>query len=205
MADEKIETTTETVEDNGGEKEVTTTETEEKVEDKGGEKTTTAEEEKDDDFFFEEEKEDKDKNKDDKDNEEDEVSPEDEKLVRKLVEKELAPFKSNIESQKREAELQAFIGTPQGKVFEPYAAKIRELANKPQLKGLKISAIAAIAGAKDLMRLGAEQAEKAKQEAAASATGGNSQRKTEGDGEKSAWDMTKEEFEATKLKVMQSQ
>ena len=159
--------------------------------------------EDDDDIFIKDESEtepDK-KEKDDKDDDED-IDDSDKKIIASEVDKRMAPLVQTIESQKREAELQSFLSTEEGKVFQPFADKIRQYQKHPSLKGLKLSAIAYAAAGKNLLKIGADMAVKAKAEADNGNISGNSTKPADNGAIVDVTKMTRAEFEAHKNSIL---
>jgi hypothetical protein len=126
----------------------------------------------------------------------DEENDEDRKIIDDRINKKLAPYQQEMERQRREGELSAFLNSEDGKMFKDYEGRIRKVMLDPRAKSLKVDAIASIVAAKDLLKMGAKMGKEADIEADATRSGGGNQRPTEA---KSfdAWSMPKESFNDT--------
>lgn len=113
--------------------------------------------------------------------EDDEVSPDDEKVVEKVIEKKYGDYFREMDEEKEAAEINGFIA--QNPEFKPYETKIRKFASHPSRRHIPISSIAYEVAGPDLMRLGAERAKKADEKAKeASLKAGGSEKGEEGSG-----------------------
>ena len=110
-----------------------------------------------------------------------EVSPDDEKVVEKVIEKKYGDYFREMDEEKEAAEINGFIA--QNPEFKPYETKIRKFASHPSRRHIPINAIAYEVAGPDLMRLGAERAKKADEKAKeASLKAGGSEKGDEGSG-----------------------
>jgi len=133
------------------------------------------------------------------DDEEDEDENPDSQSVQEIVRKELAPVLEKQREAEDKAEVEGFIAdNPQ---FKPYKDKMLKYCSHPAYEQVPIQHIANIAAGKDLVKLGASEAAKADQEAKQGQMGGGSARGKTGE-QKSVWDMSKEEFEKEKQRVL---
>lgn len=131
---------------------------------------------------------------------EDDISPEDEKLVDKVVDKKYGKHFAAIELQQLNTEIKDFLNNDSlGKHFKDFEDKIRKYAQHPSRAHLPIRSIAFEVAGDKLLKIGAEMAKAAAEEADQSKTGGGTARKPEGkiDYEK----MGPKEFEELKEKV----
>jgi len=95
----------------------------------------------------------------------------------KIFKKSVDEVKGTLETFKREQRVNEFINDPANSDYKQYATKIRELALKPEVKNLTVSAIANMVVPKDYwVKKGAELAKQADQESKESINGGNSTR-----------------------------
>jgi hypothetical protein len=83
--------------------------------------------------------------------------------------------------------------------FKPYIETVRKYSQHDSRKSLPIESIFYEVAGKDLMRIGAQRAKKAGDEAKKTQAGGGSGVSTEQP--KSAWDLTPEEFAAEQDKI----
>lgn len=94
-----------------------------------------------------------------------------------VIKKGMSEVKGTLEAFKREQKVSEFLNDPNNADYKQYATKIKELALKPEAKGLTINAIANMVVPKDYwIKKGAEIAQQATQESASSLSGGNSAR-----------------------------
>lgn len=121
----------------------------------------------------------------------------DSKLDRALDER-LEPLKKESIEKEVDTEIASIVAAEPK--FKPYADKVRKWALHESRANVPIQSIFYEVAGKDLMKLGAEKAKEADEEAKKSAgTGGGS---TGADGSpKSVWDMTPEEFQAEQLRI----
>lgn len=107
----------------------------------------------------------------------------------------------------RTQELLMFFNDKKNEPFAPYQKEIARVAHDRKYAGLKIErAIALALGPDTLMKIGAKLAEQASTQAAANATGGNSNNTSVNDaGKKNFWDMSKEDFAKHTQTIMQKQ
>ena len=95
----------------------------------------------------------------------------------KIFKDSVNEVKGTLETFKREQRVNEFINNPDNADYKEFAGKIRELALKPEAKGLTVNAIANMVVPKDYwVKKGAELAQQATQESKASFNGGTSSR-----------------------------
>jgi hypothetical protein len=109
-------------------------------------------------------------------------------------------IKASIEGLKREQRISDFLNNPDNADYREFADKIKEVASKPEAKGLTMNAIANMVIPKDYwIKKGAEISAQANQESQESYTGGSSTRKPTGSEDSSGLpdpsSLSKEEFE----------
>lgn len=129
---------------------------------------------------------------------EDNLDPNDAKIIQKQVAKVLKPFISKQMIDEDTQEIDNFVKANAD--FAPYADKVKRYAQHASRKDMPIASIFYEVAGNDLLKLGADRAKKADLEAKHSKAGGGSN-KGGGDGAKSTWDLTPEEFEAQKEAV----
>jgi hypothetical protein len=130
----------------------------------------------------------------------DEVAPEDEALITKVVAKKFAPFLNKSMADDDEKEVSAFIA--ENPDLKPYEAKVKRYMSHPSRRHLPVETIFYEVAGKDLLKLGADRARKADEEAKQTQTGGGTS--TAEAKPKNALQMTKEEFEAEQERVRRS-
>ena len=113
--------------------------------------------------------------------EDDNIDPEEEEKIDKVVQKKYGQQFEEMASQKVKADVQEFFNThPQGKHFKEFEAKILKYAAHPSRAHLPIQTIAFEVAGDKLLRIGAEMAKSADEEAAKSKAGGSPARKSDG-------------------------
>jgi len=118
--------------------------------------------------------------KEDSSKEEDDDSDEGESKV------DVKKVQDSISEVRKEQKISDFLNNPDNSDYKEFSGKIRELAKKPQAKGLTIEAIANMVVPKDYwIKRGAEIAKQAEQESAESRSGGGSAREVSGGGDSS--------------------
>lgn len=133
------------------------------------------------------------------DGDDDEISPEDEALVEKVVEKKYGPALKKISEQEDTSELKDFLA--ENPDFKPYEAKIRRYMAHPSRSQVPVSAIAYEVAGPELLKLGAKRKAAADDKAKKGQAGGGSSREDERGGKKSVKDMTPKEFAEYKEQV----
>ena len=133
--------------------------------------------------------------------EDDDVSPEDEKVVRKIIQREYGEKFAKLDQVEDEGELKSFLA--ENPNFEPYKAKIWKFWQHPSRNHLPISSVAYEVAGPHLMKLGAKKAQQADDKAKQSSSGGGSSRNAGGKIDYSA--MTDAEFQAHVNSVKQKQ
>jgi hypothetical protein len=136
-----------------------------------------------------------------KSDEDDEVAPEDEALITKVVAKQFAPILDKSMAVEDEKEIAEFVSANPD--FKPYEAKAKKYMAHPSRRHLPVETIFYELAGKDLLKLGAERARKADEEAKHTQTGGGSAGGVAK--AKNAFEMTKEEFEAEQERIRRSQ
>ena len=134
--------------------------------------------------------------------EEEEINPDDEQVIKKVVEKRIKPVADILQRVKDEQEVDAFLRV------KPELSKYRDVIIKyvqhPAYANIPVYNIAAMVTAKDLQALGAEKEREAAKKAKDTGGDGGTQRKaTSG---KTDWaKASKEEFEAQKSIILGQQ
>ena len=139
-----------------------------------------------------------DETEDEETGEDDEIAPQDEKLISKVVAEKFSPLIEKHLQAEDAQEVSSFI--KDNPDFAPYEKKVSEFMKHESRRHLPIKSIFYEVAGDDLLKIGAERARQADNEAKQTQTGGGSNRG--GNAPKSAWSMTKEEFEAEQLKVL---
>ena len=139
----------------------------------------------------------------DKDKDEDEIDPDDEKTIGKVVSKKLAPVTEalkQLEELRDQNEVDAFIR--QNPDYEKYRAVALKYMGHPSYKNIPAKNIMAIVAAGGLQKIGAQKEREAARKA--KETQGNGGQVRTPAGGKTDWkNMTKEDFEAEKARVLQ--
>ena len=144
-----------------------------KVEDKGEDQEP--DEEEFDPFAPKEEEEEEDPS-----DAEGEMADDDRKIIDARVRKHTDKLDRKLFEQVRNAEVDQFLASPEGKLLEKYGSKIRELSKHDQLKRLKVEAVAAaVVGTKTIMKLGAQREQMRGKTSAASSAPGSTRRPAE--------------------------
>ena len=122
--------------------------------------------------------------------EDEDVSPEDAKIIEKVVAKKLQPFEEEREAQTIRSEINEFVA--QNPDFKEFVAKAEKWARHPSWKNVPTEQLMYAVAGKQLLTIGAKRREEANRKARETQVGGNS---TQGTGAKKAvWDMTEDEF-----------
>lgn len=108
----------------------------------------------------------------------DDISPEDERVVDKVIQKKYGDRLAKLDQADDKAELQTFLS--ENKDFAPYEKKIWKFMQHPSRSHLPIKTIAFEVAGDDLMKLGAKRAAEADHKAKQTSAGGNSNRGTGG-------------------------
>lgn len=133
------------------------------------------------------------------DDDNDDVAPEDAEIIDKRIAKALKPFADKQVAEADKAEIDDFVA--KNPDFKPYAEKVAKWAQHPSRQGIPIKSIFYEVAGDDLMKIGADRAKKATDEAKKTGAGGGNNRNNNGGGSKPVLEQTKEEFEATQLAV----
>lgn len=138
-------------------------------------------------------------NKSDDEDDDGDIDPEDEKLISKVVAKKFAPiFKQQAEAED-EQEVKQFINDNPD--FAKYEKKVKNFMKHPSRSQMPIKSIFYEVAGDDLMKIGAQRAKKAEDEANRNNAGGGSARGDD-DGAKVDYStMTAEEFEKKREEV----
>lgn len=131
------------------------------------------------------------------DEEDDFVDPDAQKLVQKEIQKALSPFLQKQIEEEDNNEINSFL--QENPDFKPYADKVRKFAQHESRKHLPIKSIFYEVAGPDLLKIGADRAKRAGDEAKESNAGGGS-----GDtstAEKGVWELTPEEFAAKQEEI----
>jgi hypothetical protein len=137
-------------------------------------------------------------NNDEGDEDDDEIAPEDEKLINKVFQKNIAPIVEKTQQIEDDKEINAFLTANPD--FKPFEAKARRYIQHPSRRHLPVKTIFYEVAGDKLLKIGADRKTKADEEAKGTQTGGGSNRAGSG-GEKPIWEMSKDEFEAEKERV----
>jgi hypothetical protein len=129
---------------------------------------------------------------DENDEDDSDIDPDEAEVIDKRIAKVLSPY---VEKQ-REAEDQSLIESFVSKNpdFAPYANKVKTFVKHPSRRDLPIESIFYEVAGPDLLKIGAERAKKATQEARQSQAGGSTG--SPESGAKDAWSMSDDEFTA---------
>ena len=137
---------------------------------------------------------------DDEDSDDDEeVDPEDEKVIKKVLRKNVNPavealIKQNIEAQ-NEKDIHDFLSEEGNDIFKPYTDKVKKLMNHPSRRSVPINELFYAVAGKELLKIGADIEKKAQEKAKSSQTGGGgSARNNNSKSEKNYKEMTNDEF-----------
>lgn len=120
----------------------------------------------------------------------DNLDPSDAKIIEKQVAKVLSPFLAKQMLDEDSQEIGTFV--KDNPDFAPYAARVAKFAQHQSRKDMPIESIFYEVAGKDLLKLGADRAKKAVDEAKESRAGGSTG--PGGSSEKSVWDLTPDEF-----------
>jgi hypothetical protein len=135
--------------------------------------------------------------------EDDDIDPEDERVVSKIVAKHMAPILEEKARNEDVAEIDKFISdNPE---FSKYKKKVAVMSEHPSRASVPIKDLFFAVAGNDLMKIGADRAKKAADNADRGNSGGGSPR---GDGEERGTDysaMSSEEFEKKKEEIRQKQ
>jgi len=128
---------------------------------------------------------------DDEDEIEDEdISPEDAKVIDRVVQKRLEPILAEKEQESLKSEINTFIDANPD--FKPFASKALKWAVHPSWKNVPTEQLMYAVAGKQLLTIGAKRREIADKKISQTKVGGNSSQSTSS---KSVWDMSDEEFE----------
>jgi hypothetical protein len=130
-----------------------------------------------------------------------EIAPEDEALITSVVARKFAPIFEKTLAAEDDKEISAFVKANPD--FAPFEAKARRFISHPSRQHLPVESVFYEVAGKQLLKMGADRGRQADEAAKQTQTGGGSNRG--GGGEKTAWDLSKEEFEAKKEKVRRGQ
>lgn len=108
-------------------------------------------------------------------------SEKDKSEIKQFTDKSVSEVRSSLEELRRETNLNNFLAKPENADFKEFEGKIREVAKRPEAKGLTPAALANLVVPKDYwLKKGAEIALKAANESVNSYNGGNSTRSVGG-------------------------
>lgn len=137
------------------------------------------------------------KDNSDTDEDDDEVAPEDEALITKVVSKKFAPIIDKSLAADDDKEIMDFL--TENPDFKPFEAKARRYMQHPSRRQLPVKSIFYEVAGDQLLKIGADRAKAADAKAKDTQTGGGSNRA--GEGAKSDWNLSKEEFEAKQERI----
>lgn len=129
---------------------------------------------------------------DDDDDDDDDLDISDKEIIDKRVAKVLTPYIQKQMQEEDANEISEFVA--KNPDFAPYADRVKKYAQHPTRKDLPIKALFYEVAGDDLLMIGAKRAKELGDEAKESSAGGGSSQG--GDGAKSVWDLTPEEFTA---------
>jgi hypothetical protein len=129
-----------------------------------------------------------------------EIAPEDEALITKVVAKRFAPIIDKSLADDDNREVSTFL--EENPDFKPFEAKARRFMQHPSRRSLPIKSIFYEVAGDALIRIGAERQRVADLRAKESQTGGGSGRS--GEGARSAFDLSSDEFEAKQEEIRRS-
>lgn len=148
------------------------------------------------------EKDDKDdKGDDNDDNNDDDVDPEDEKLIKKVASRMIAPIYQKQAEAEDAQEVKDFVAKNQD--FAKYEKKVLSRMKHPSRAQMPIKSIFYEVAGDDLLKIGADRAKKAEDEAARGNSGGGSARGDDDGGTVDYSKMTASEFEKKREEVRQ--
>lgn len=131
-------------------------------------------------------------NADEDDDDDDDLDISDKAIIDKRVAKVLTPYIQKQMQEEDANEISEFVA--KNPDFAPYADRVKKYAQHPTRKDLPIKALFYEVAGDDLLMIGAKRAKELRDEAKESSAGGGSSQG--GDGAKSVWDLTPEEFTA---------
>lgn len=131
-------------------------------------------------------------NADEDDDDDDDLDISDKAIIDKRVAKVLTPYIQKQMQEEDANEISEFVA--KNPDFAPYADKVKKYAQHPTRKDMPIKALFYEVAGDDLLMIGAKRAKELGDEAKESSAGGGSSQG--GDGAKSVWDLTPEEFTA---------
>lgn len=121
--------------------------------------------------------------------------------INELVSERLKPIYEEKAQAEDEKEISDFI--TENPEFEKYAGKVREFAKHPSRAQIPIKSLFYEVAGDNLMKIGAQRAQKAEDEASRGNAGGGSTRNNSESGGIDYLDMSSEDFEKKKLEVRQ--
>jgi hypothetical protein len=125
------------------------------------------------------------------------VAPEDEALITKVVSKQFAPIIDKTLAADDNEEVSAFVKANPD--FAPFEAKVRRFMQHPSRRQLPVDSLFYEVAGPTLLKLGAERERAANAKAKDTQTGGGSNRA--GEGVKSDFDLSKDEFTAKQERI----
>jgi len=129
-------------------------------------------------------------------NDDDDIDDEDSEIIGKVVSKYISPIIAKQMQEEDKQEIDAFVSANPD--FKPYADKVAKYAQHASRKNMPIKAIFYEVAGPDLLKIGADRAKKANDEAKESkGAGGDGEAETK----KSVWDLTPDEFAAEQQKI----
>lgn len=126
----------------------------------------------------------------DEDDDMEDISPEDAKVISKVVERKLQPFVQQQEEQALQSEVNEFVNT--NPEFKPFVAKAMKWAAHPTWKNVPTEQLMYAVAGKQLLNIGAKRREAADKKINGTKMGGNSGNNSQSS--KGVWDMTDAEF-----------
>lgn len=128
----------------------------------------------------------------DEEEDEDDLDITDKAIIDKRVAKALTPYIQKQMQEEDANEISDFVA--KNPDFAPYVDRVKKFSNHPTRKDVPIESLFYEVAGKDLLMLGAKRAKEVEDEAKESGAGGGGSQG--GDGAKSVWDLTPEEFVA---------
>lgn len=126
----------------------------------------------------------------DDDEDMEDISPEDAKVISKVVERKLQPFMQQQEEQQLQSEINDFAA--KNPEFKPFVAKAAKWAGHPTWKNVPTEQLMYAVAGKQLLTIGAKRREAADRKINGTKMAGNSSNNSQSN--KGVWDMTDAEF-----------
>lgn len=138
---------------------------------------------------------------DEPEGDEDEVSPEDEKIIAKVIDRKLSPLLQQQEQAAIDGEIKGFLA--ENPDFAQFEGKVRKYAAHPSRRNIPIKSLFYEVAGPSLMKMGADRSKQADDKAKNGQAGGNGVRGDEAAAGKDAWSESKEAFNKRVQGVLQ--